>query len=1123
MKKTRNLLPVASGLLFAVVVLFSACASTQAPNGQQSDASPALQPVLRDIPAQNAQERERINRALLQTGPKGIAALCRMLEAPDSTARVRAQYAISGLAHHVTQPGRERERSMYARTLAAALDSPLQPQNKMFLMQQLQFAGSDAAVPALAPFLRKPRFADAAARALQGIGTPAAENALLDALPRSRRAATVSIVQALGALRSQKAVPDLLRLAGGENADQRRAAQFALANIGDARARALLIAVIDSSSTAPERQRTAANLLHFTQRRLEAGDRDMAAALCLRILGAKSPPRAAQTRIAALEILSQARGDAALNDLLQAMQSGGDQTQAAVAEISLQIPGPQGTVFWVQHLEELPVAAQARIISMLGQRGDPAAGDAVRAALSAEDPAVRHAAVPALVTLDGDAAVPALLQRLQSEIDPAAIAQIETALRTLPLAGQMARLAQALPEVMPEARPALIRILTARAASDQRQAIYACLDDADRAVRRAAIRSLGQLAPADDAPRLLDIFLAMEKSGDRAAMQKTVARVLRKMPDPVARTALVADRMQSLSADGRSQLLPLLARLGGQPALDLLLQKTQSEDAGEREAAIRALATWPDSAAIRPLQRLARNDSVLAHHVLALRAAVRLLQQSHFPPDAKLRELKTLLVTARRPQEKKQVLAAIAGLGTEPALATVAQYLADPNLAFDAALAVQQLAAAEDSAIPAPAFARQLLGRPVAPGVRDSLLARLEAQQPQNVPPPGFTALLNGRDLTSWKGLVADPPTRARMSPQELAAAQARADSLMRAHWRVENGVLVFDGRGASLCTARDYADFELLVDWKIEPGGDSGIYLRGSPQVQIWDPAQWPEGSGGLYNNQVGPSKPLVRADKPVGQWNTFRIIMVGEHVTVYLNDILVVDDVVLENYWERDKPIYPKGQIELQSHHTPLYFRNIFIRELPRHEPPQPVALFNGRDLGGWQIVDGQPGSWGVADGVLFTTGHGGGWLATEQEFGNFKLELDFRVSPGGNSGVFLRAPLYGDPAYTGMEIQVLDDYAEKYAKLRPWQYCGSLYALQAPAQRVSKPAGEWQHYEITCTGPRVQVQLNGVPIVDANLIYFMHKEAKHPGIKRRKGHIGLQSHTFRVEYRNIFITVY
>ncbi len=212
-----------------------------------------------------------------------------------------------------------------------------------------------------------------------------------------------------------------------------------------------------------------------------------------------------------------------------------------------------------------------------------------------------------------------------------------------------------------------------------------------------------------------------------------------------------------------------------------------------------------------------------------------------------------------------------------------------------------------------------------------AILAAIPAAAPaaDNTPPEGFVALFNGKDLSGWKGLVGNPKTRAAMSPDQLAEAQKKADEQMRQHWKVVDGVLVFDGKGKSLCTARDYGDFEMYVDWKIEPKGDSGIYLRGTPQVQIWDN---PVGSGGLFNNKKHPSKPMKVADKPVGEWNTFYIKMVGERVTVKLNGELVVDDVVMENYWERDKPIYPTGQIELQNHGNTLYFKNISLRELPR-----------------------------------------------------------------------------------------------------------------------------------------------------------------------------------------------
>jgi hypothetical protein len=215
---------------------------------------------------------------------------------------------------------------------------------------------------------------------------------------------------------------------------------------------------------------------------------------------------------------------------------------------------------------------------------------------------------------------------------------------------------------------------------------------------------------------------------------------------------------------------------------------------------------------------------------------------------------------------------------------------------------------------------------------RNIFIADLGRPEQDNVPPEGFTNLFNGRDLSGWKGLVADPPARAGMTREQLTDKEKAATEEALKHWKATNGVITYDGRNNSLVTARDYGDFELLVDWKTEPGGDSGIYLRGSPQIQIWDS---PLGSGGLYNNQKNPSNPARRADRPAGEWNRFRILMVGDKVTVHLNGELVTHNVTMENYWERDKPIYPTGAIELQHHGAPLYFKNIFVREIPRSSP--------------------------------------------------------------------------------------------------------------------------------------------------------------------------------------------
>ncbi len=207
-----------------------------------------------------------------------------------------------------------------------------------------------------------------------------------------------------------------------------------------------------------------------------------------------------------------------------------------------------------------------------------------------------------------------------------------------------------------------------------------------------------------------------------------------------------------------------------------------------------------------------------------------------------------------------------------------------------------------------------------------SLQADEKAAPGDNQAPAGFMTLFNGKDLTNWQGLI-PIKDRARLSPEQRKRRQQQANKKILPHWSVQDGILIYDGMGNSLQTIKDYGDFELLVDWKIGPKGDSGIYLRGNPQVQIWDDAI---GSGGLYNNKKHPSKPLKVADKPIGEWNTFRIRMKGDRVTVYLNGELVVDDTPMENYWNRSAPLPTKGPIELQHHGNPLYFKNIYIKEL-------------------------------------------------------------------------------------------------------------------------------------------------------------------------------------------------
>ena len=205
--------------------------------------------------------------------------------------------------------------------------------------------------------------------------------------------------------------------------------------------------------------------------------------------------------------------------------------------------------------------------------------------------------------------------------------------------------------------------------------------------------------------------------------------------------------------------------------------------------------------------------------------------------------------------------------------------------------------------------------------------------------PKGFKALFNGKDLDGWWGLgTVDPSTWINLPEEKLA--KKRADSLanINKHWRVENGELVNDGHGLFLTTVENFSDFELLLDYKTVPLADSGIYLRGVPQVQIWDTTEaggkWKygskKGSGGLWNNGKGAHgrDPLVHADKPFGEWNHFRVIMTGNIVTVWLNEKLVVDQAPLTKYWKRAKSLIDRGPIQLQTHGGEIRWKNVFIK---------------------------------------------------------------------------------------------------------------------------------------------------------------------------------------------------
>jgi len=386
-------------------------------------------------------------------------------------------------------------------------------------------------------------------------------------------------------------------------------------------------------------------------------------------------------------------------------------------------------------------------------------------------------------------------------------------------------------------------------------------------------------------------------------------------------------------------------------------------------------------------------------------------------------------------------------------------------------------------------------------------------------PPQGFTRLFNGTDLTGWCG-------------------PGRPD--MTVHWAVTNGELVSYGHGIYASTEKDYGDFELLAEYKTVPKADSGIFLRGCPQVRIWDcadPGKVPlgaaKGSGGLSHNSPGaPGKdPLMRADKPLGQWNSIRVLMVGARVSVWLNDKLVVDHASLQNYYDHKLPVPPKGPLQLLTQGGEMRWRNLFIREIGSDEADRILAshgdegfqsIFNGRDFEGWA---GPTNEYMVVDGAFLCRPNKGNTVYTTEEYSDFTARMEIKLPPGGNNGLAIRYPGYGDTAYVGMcELQVLDDHYEKATgqNIDPRQAHGSAYGMVAAARGYQHPIGEWNFEEVTIKGSKIKVELNGTVILDCDLATVSEflGNHPHPGKDRTKGYFGFAGHDDPVAFRNIRI---
>jgi hypothetical protein len=406
--------------------------------------------------------------------------------------------------------------------------------------------------------------------------------------------------------------------------------------------------------------------------------------------------------------------------------------------------------------------------------------------------------------------------------------------------------------------------------------------------------------------------------------------------------------------------------------------------------------------------------------------------------------------------------------------------------------------------------------------------------------PAGFRALFNGKDLSGWYGRPHEDPRKAwALSPVAQAFERSTQRPEFEKHWTVEDGALVNDGAGPYATSADEFGDMELRLEYRTVAKADSGVYLRGNPQVQIWDTTEaggkWnlgaQSGSGGLWNNSPGaPGKdPLIKADKPFGQWNSLRIVQVGERTWVWLNDKPVVVGARMENFWDRKLPLWPRGPIQLQTHGGEIRWRNIFERDiqpdeanrwLEERENEGFASIFNGKNWTGWS---GPTAEYAIQDGAIACRPGKGGTIFTTKEYSNFAVRLEINLPPAGNNGLAIRYPGEGDTAYVGMcEVQTLDDAAPEYAHIDPRQAHGSVYGMIPAARGFLRHPGIWNFEEVTVTGSHISVELNGTLILDrdvAKVTEFLDGK-EHPGKDRVSGHFGFAGHDDPVAYRRIAI---
>lgn len=1089
--------------------------------------------VLAQFPAQNGDHTSKLMVQMLETGADGIAQFCNRVVPPGTGDDTQARMALESLAQFAGRPGQANSRPVVEAALLAALEKATDKEVKAFFIRRLAYCGSSPSVAQLEKYLNSTELYGPALATLTSIGLPESGALILKNLPGKNDLPLIAMIKTLGQLNYQPAEPALIELANRSKGAVLLQVYSALAQIGGKASYRTFETAAKGVKFQPDEAQTMTSYLQYAKRLAEQGDTKSSNKLCESVLKNCTRDNQLVYRSAALAVPGFGTNKLFLQEIKNNSKV---YRQAVLNNASVQL-NSENTGTWITAHQKAPAETKAEILHMLAIRPEAEVlQKAILPSLDSKDEVVRVAAIGALAMNQQSKAVPALIEHLKKTTSAQEIAQIEQALRTTASVKESDLIIAQLEGMNDAGKVALLNVLGARRATDAYALIKKQAASANPDVRAAAFSAIETTVKAENSADLIALLKETNDKNALASIQKALIGIY--SATEKADNSLVLNEIQK---GGMSEkLIPILSSLNDPKALKTVVGLLNNGSQAEREAAFVSLSNWNDAKAAPHLLAVFTNPDMNQFRANALKAYLRTTNQSNLPDDQKLLMIEKLMARCSTAAEKTQVIQAARTIKTFLSLVFVSAYLNDPELSAVASATAKALAlpsSGKKNGLSGEYVANvltQVMGKMTGP---DSQYDVIDVRQYLEKMPKekGYVSIFNGKDLSGWQGLVKDPIARGKMTPEALAKAQKEADSKIGNNWSVKDGCIVFNGKGDNLCTKKMYSDFEMLVDWKISKEGDSGIYLRGTPQVQIWDTSRVDVGaqvgSGGLYNNQKNPSKPLVLADNAIGDWNTFRIKMVGDRVTVFLNGVLVVDSVVMENYWDRTIPIFKSEAIELQAHGTDLAFRNLFVKELNVDEVSLSneeraegfKLLFNGKNLDNWT---GNKIDYKAEDGMLVVSSREGahGNLFTDKEYSDFIFRFEFQLTPGANNGLGIHAPLNGDAAYVGKELQILDNTAEIYKNLKPYQYHGSVYGILAAKQGFLKPVGEWNYQEVVVKGDDVKITLNGTVILEGNM-----KEASkngtadhndHPGLQRHKGYIGFLGHGSELKFRNIRI---